>query len=335
MDYIETLEKALGRTDEKGIGRITGNKGGAVLDIKKILKENLPPMILEPLKKAYSDMHYAAMHVVPEEWYLKRKFKKQVGYPLNLDNPRTFNEKLQWLKLRDHNPLYTKMVDKYEAKKYVAELIGEEYIIPTLGLWNHFDEIAFDTLPNQFVLKCTHDSGSIVICKDKNTFDKQAAKKKLERGLRYNYYYRGGFEWPYKNVKPRIIAEKYMVDESQTELKDYKIMCFNGQAKCSFVCTGRGSSQGLRVTFYDSAWQKMPFSRHYPIELEPVVKPHNYEKMMYLAEKISAHLKFARIDFYEVIDKIYFGEITFFPGSGYEEFEPCYWDGIIGDWIKV
>ena len=164
-------------------------------------------------------------------------------------------------------------------------------------------------------------------------------KKKIERGLRYNYYYSGGFEWPYKNVKPRIIAEKYMGDESisseQQELTDYKIMCFNGQAKCSFTCTGRGSSRGLHVTFYDREWKKMPFTRHYPAEREPGPKPIDYDKIVCLAEKLSSSLKFARIDFYEVNGKIYFGEITFYPGCGFEEFKPEAWDGKLGNWINL
>ena len=305
------------------------------MGIRKFLKSNLPDVVLEPLKQAYGDMHYAAMHVVPEKWYLKRRFLKKVGYPLDLNNPKTFNEKLQWLKLHDRNPLYTKMVDKYEAKKYVADIIGEAYIIPTLGVWNHFDEIDFNQLPEQFVLKCTHDSGSIAICKDKATFDKKAARKKLERGLRYNYYYAGGFEWPYKNVKPRIIAEKFMVDESQEDLTDYKFMCFNGKVQCSFTCTGRNTENGLHVTFYDRDWRKLPFARHYPVESSSMPKPINYGKMVELAEKLSAPLKFSRIDFYEINGKIYFGEITFFPGNGMEEFSPESWDYQLGGWIKL
>lgn len=305
------------------------------MGIKKILKVNLPPGMLESLKRVYGDMHYVAMHVVPEEWYLKRKFKKQVGDPLNLDNPRTFNEKLQWLKLHDRNPLYTKMVDKYEAKKYVADIIGEEYIIPTLGVWNHFDEIDFAQLPEKFVLKCTHDSGSIVICKDKKRFDKKAARKKLEHGLRYNYYYAGGFEWPYKNVKPRIIAEDFMADEFGLDLPDYKLMCFDGKVKCSFTCTGRNTDSGLHVTFYDRDWKKMPFARHYPVEETPMPKPEKYEKMVELAEILASPLKFARIDFYDINNRIYFGEITFFPGNGVEEFSPVEWDTKIGDWLKL
>ena len=282
------------------------------------------------------ELYYLYKHIVPIEWWLKHEFKRRVGYWPNIKHPKTFNEKLQWIKLYDHNPLYTKMVDKFEAKKYVSDIIGDEYIIPTLGVWNYFEEIDFDALPTQFVLKCTHDSGSIVICKDKNNFDKYAARAVLNKGLHYNYYYKNAFEWPYKDVKPRIIAEKYMSDDSQDNsgsLTDYKFMCFGGKVKCSFTCTGRNTSRGLHVTFYDENWQIMPFERHYPAEKNPIPKPQNYNKMVQLSERLATTLKFARIDFYEINGKIYFGEITFFPGNGMEEFTPQIWDYRLGDWL--
>lgn len=317
-----------------GIGSITENKGEVILGIKKILKDILPPVMLEPLRMAYNDMRYAAMHVVPEEWYLKRKFKKCVGYPLNLDNPRTFNEKLQWLKLHDRNPLYTKMVDKYEAKKYVAELIGEEYIIPTLGVWNHFDEIDFDKLPNQFVLKCTHDSGSIAICTDKKSFDKKSAKKKLERGLRYNYYYAGGFEWPYKNVKPRIIAEKYMVDESGTELKDYKIHNFNGKPKIVEVDYDRFKEH--KQIFYSTDWEKLEYARSYAVEAgRKIDRPQALEKMLVLAEKLAEGHRFLRTDFYSIDNELYFGEMTFYPAAGLGPWNPQEIDEKLGNCVNI
>lgn len=295
----------------------------------------MPSVVLESLRYVYADIYYVAMHIVPKKWYLKWQFKKCVGYQLNLDNPQTFNEKLQWLKLHDRNPLYTKMVDKYEAKKYVANIIGEEYIIPTLGVWNNFDEIDFDDLPAQFVLKCTHDSGSVVICPDKKRLNKEAARKKLSWGLRHNFYYHGGFEWPYKNVKPRIIAEKFMVDEYRSELIDYKLMCFNGKVRCSFTCTRREKKDELRVTFYDRTWKKLPFERHYPAEDMALPKPDKYEEMIQLAEKIASNLRFARIDFYEINNNIYFGEITFYPGDGFEEFSTMEWDMKMGNYLKL
>ena len=302
--------------------------------IRKFLKNNLPVVVLEPLKQIYRDMHYAAMHVVPEEWYLKRQFLKKVGYPLDLDNPKTFNEKLQWLKLHDRNPLYTKMVDKYEAKKYVADIIGEEYIIPTLGVWDHFDEIDFEQLPEQFVLKCTHDSGSIAICKDKATFDKKTAKKKLERGLRYNYYYSGGFEWPYKNVKPRIIAEKYMVDESAEQLKDYKIFNFDGMPKLIEVDYDRFTEH--KCNLYTTDWTFIEAAIGYPPDPNRIIdRPKALEEMLSLAKKLSVDIKYLRTDFYSIEDKIYFGEMTFYPGSGFAKFSPDKFGLNLGDCINI
>ena len=171
---------------------------------------------------------------ISDEKYLKLTFKDKMGYPLNLKEPKTFCEKLQWLKLYNRKPEYSDMVDKYEAKKYVAERIGDEYIIPTLGVWDKFEDIDFDNLPNQFVLKCTHDSGGLAICRDKSNFDKEYARKKIKKCLKHNYYW-SSREWPYKNIKPRIIAEKYMEDSVTKELRDYKFFCFNGKMKFMFI----------------------------------------------------------------------------------------------------
>lgn len=271
---------------------------------------------------------------MPDEKYLKLIFKTMVGYELNLSEPKTFNEKLQWLKLNDRKPEYTTMVDKYSAKDYVADIIGSDYIIPTLGMWDSFDEIDFDELPNQFVLKCTHDSGGLVICTDKNKFDYKAARKKITKCLKYNYYH-AGREWVYKDIKPRIIAEKYMCDAINIELNDYKLMCFDGEVKCSFVCSDRFSEGGLRVTFYDKDWNVLPFERHYPKSNVPISKPLNYDKMISFAEKLAQNIPFVRVDFYEIAGKLYFGELTFFPGSGFEEFEPQEKDLELGSWIKL
>lgn len=269
-----------------------------------------------------------------DDTYLKLMYKCRIGKTLNLEKPETFNEKLQWLKLNDHNPLYTQLVDKYEVKKYVGDRIGDEYVIPTLGVWEKFSDIDFDKLPERFVLKCTHDSGGIVICKDKNAFDVNSAKKKINSCLKKNYYW-AGREWPYKNVKPRIIAEEYMEDKSSSELRDYKFFCFGSEMKCSFVCSERFSGTGLKVTFFDTDWNVMPFERHYPKSKEKISKPVNYDKMIELAEILSKEIPFVRVDFYEVDGKIYFGELTFYPGSGFEEFSPEEWDKTLGDWIKL
>ena len=272
---------------------------------------------------------------MPDEAYLRRYFRAVMGKELDLEHPQTFNEKLQWLKLHDRKPEYTKMVDKIEAKKYVASILGEEYIIPTLGVWDSPDEIDFGALPEQFVLKCNHNSGlGMCICRDKSKLDIPKVRRALRRGLRENYYLHGR-EWVYQDVKPRILAEQYLVDESGTELKDYKIMCFNGSAKCAFVCSDRFNSDGLRVTFFDRAWNIMPFERHYPRRTKPLKKPVNYEKMLQFSEKLSSDIPFLRVDFYEIEGRLYFGELTFFPGSGIEEFTPEVWDYTLGSWIEL
>ena len=269
-----------------------------------------------------------------DEKYLKHKFKLEMGYDLNLNNPQTFSEKLQWLKLHDHNPLYTIMVDKEKAKEYVANIIGSKYIIPTLGVWDKFEDIDFDKLPTQFVLKTTHDSGGVFICKNKEDFDIHAARLKLEKSLKRNFYYQGR-EWPYKNVKPRIIAERYMEDTSSSELKDYKLFCFNGKHKCTYVCTDRFTKDGLKITFYDPHWEIMPFERHYPRSKTRIEKPSNYYEMVELAEKLSKNIPFVRVDFYSIVGQTYFGELTFFPGSGMRKFNPSKWDYTLGSWIKL
>ena len=277
---------------------------------------------------------YGKYNNLNDESFLKKAFRCYMGKELNLDNPQTFNEKLQWLKLYDRKPGYTTMVDKYAVKKYVADIIGEEYIIPTLGVWNHFDEIDFDKLPNHFVLKCTHDSGGIVICKDKNKLDLKSAKKKIEKCLKRNYYW-SSREWPYKDVKPRIIAEPYMEDSNAHELIDYKFMCFNGKVKCSFTCSERFSKDGLKVTFFDKDWNVMPFERHYPVSKNSPKKPINYDKMIQFSEQLSKGIPFVRVDFYEINGQLYFGELTFYPGGGFEEFTPEEWDYKLGDFLKL
>lgn len=268
--------------------------------------------------------------------YLQLKYKLLMKKKLDLDNPKSFNEKLQWLKLYDRNPLYMKMVDKYEVKNYVSKIIGEEYIIPTLGIYEKFEDINFNELPNKFVIKCTHDSGGIVICKNKKDLDIKFAKKKINKSIKRNYYYLGR-EWPYKNVKPRIIIEKYMNDDDlNSQLNDYKFMCFNGRVECSFVCSERDNKElGLSVTFFDLNWKKLPFRRHYRNTSTKIEKPQNYNKMIELSEKLSKDIPFVRVDWYEIKGRLYFGELTFFPGGGFEEFTPDEWDYKLGEKLKL
>lgn len=272
---------------------------------------------------------------MPDEAYLKRKYRACMGKKLNLEHPQTFNEKLQWLKIHDRKPEYTMMVDKYLVREYVAKTVGEEYLIPLLGVWEDPEEIDFDALPDQFVLKCNHNSGlGMCICKDKSELDLPKVKRELKKGLKQDYYLTGR-EWVYKDVPRRIIAEKYMVDESETELKDYKIMCFGGKARCCFVCTDRHTKEGLHITIFDNSWNMMHFGRHRHPSKDGIHKPAKYETMVKLAEVLAKDIPFVRVDFYEVDGKIYFGELTFFPGSGFEEFTPEEWDNTLGEWIKL
>lgn len=272
--------------------------------------------------------------VVPSKLLLKLKYQALMKSKLNINSPITFNEKIQWLKLYDKNPVYTNLVDKYEVRKYISNTIGEEYLIPLIGVWNKFEEIDFSELPNQFVLKCTHDSGGVIVCKDKSNLDIEKAKKKINSALKRNYYY-SGREWPYKNIRPKIICEKYMVEESGAELMDYKFMCFNGEVKCSFVCLNRNLQTGLNVDFYDMEWNRMPFERHYSSSGTAILKPKNFDKMVEFAGKLSKNIPFLRVDLYEINARLYFGELTLYPGSGFEEFTPESYDYLLGSWIKL
>lgn len=272
--------------------------------------------------------------LIPSKLYLKMMYKLIIGQKLNLRDPKTFNEKLQWLKIYDRCPDYVKMVDKFNVKRYVSNIIGEEYVIPTLGVWDHFDQINFKTLPNSFVLKCTHDSGSTFVCKDRESFDFVKARKSLKKKIKTNLYW-WSREWPYKHLRPRIIAEELLQDDMYEDIQDYKFMCFNGKVECSFVCSDRFSDKGLHVTFFDRDWNKMPFERKYPSKSESIAKPKNYNLMIELAEKLSQNIPFVRVDFYEVNGKVYFGELTFYPGAGLEEFRPKEWDLRLGEYIVL
>lgn len=266
--------------------------------------------------------------------FIEYRFLSEMGYKLNLKNPKTFNEKLQWLKLYDRNPEYTKMVDKYEVREYIKEKIGEEYLIPLIGVYDKFDDIDFDKLPNQFVIKCNHDSGGLIICKDKNRLDIETARKKINRSLKTNYYY-SGREWPYKNVKPRIIIEKYMEDSNKSDLIDYKLFCFNGIPKIVLVCSERFLSNNMCETWFDMNWKLIDMSESGHRVDSTISKPKQLKKMVELSKKLSKNIPFIRVDWYEIGDKLYFGELTFYPASGFEKFEPKEWNKKIGDMLSI
>lgn len=268
-----------------------------------------------------------------DKLFLKWKFKILMGYKLDLNNPQTFNEKLQWLKLYDRKPTYTKMVDKYEAKEYVKNIIGEEYIIKTLGIYNSFEEIDFEKLPNQFVIKPTHTSGDVYICTDKSNINYKELENKIKKWLKRKYFYIHR-EWPYKNVKPKIIIEKYMTDNSNSsQLTDYKVYTFNGRAKMIMINKDRGVD--TKADYFDTDYQCLDFFWGYPhAEVKPQ-KPKCFDEMIELAEKLAKDTYELRVDFYEVNGQIYFGEMTFFDAAGFGKFEPNEWDKKIGDMLKL
>lgn len=276
---------------------------------------------------------------VPDSTYLKIIFFLTMGKRLNINEPHTFSEKLQWLKLHDRNNSYTQMVDKYTAKQYVANLIGQEYIIPLLGVWNHFDDIDFSALPNSFVLKCTHDSGGLIIVRDKSKLDLTMARKKINRSMSTNYYWMSR-EWPYKNVKPRIIAEQYMANGMEKDLNDYKFYCFNGCPQyCQVICN---RSTNETIDFFDMNWEHQQFTGlefpyRPPISNSsvPIPMPVNFDKMKMMAEKLAENIPFVRVDFYEVSGHMYFGELTFFPLGGFGGFSPSEWDLKIGHLLHI
>jgi hypothetical protein len=253
---------------------------------------------------------------------------------LNLLDPSTFNEKLQWLKLHDRNPIYTSLVDKYEVRKFIEKTIGREYLVPLLGVYDKVEDIDFSSLPDQFVLKPTHTSGNVIICRDKAKLDIVLTNKTLVKWLKREYFWYQR-EWPYKNIKPRIICEELLVDEKQEDLIDYKILCFNGVPKCLFLCLDRRSESGLKVDFYDLDWNPLPFERHYPRSGRIINKPDCLDEMLELSRKLSKDIPFVRVDFYVVNGQIKFGELTFYPGSGFEEFTPESYDYLLGSWMDL
>lgn len=278
---------------------------------------------LEIFAKLYSDRRF-----------LEIQFPLVMGYNLDLDHPKSFNEKLNWLKINDRKPVYVKMVDKVDAKEYIKEVLGtDKYIIPTLGIFNSIDEIDLYKLPDKFVLKCTHDSGGIVICDGKEKFDWEKGKKILSKGLKQNYYWTRR-EWPYKNVRPRIIAEEYKVDESGWQLKDYKVFCFNGEPR--FVEVDYDRYVGHKLNVYDLDWNYIDFymTSHNDPNVK-IGKPEKLQEMLDVAKKLAVGTIFVRVDFYSIYTELYVGELTLTPGSGMIDFYPKEYDWKLGEMLKL
>lgn len=273
--------------------------------------------------------------LIPDKLYLKLKYRSKTGKKLDFKNPKTFNEKLQWLKLYDRKDIYTTMVDKSEAKKYVADIIGKEYIIPTIGVYDKFEDIDFKELPKQFVIKCTHDSGGLVICKNKDQLDIDEAREKITDCLKKNYYWRGR-EWPYKNVRPRILVEKYMEDKSSKTMRDYKFFCFDGKPEIMYLSEGLENHKTARMSFYDMNMHLVDCRRsdYRPLEYIPE-RPKNFEKMKEFSAILSEDIPHLRVDWYEINGKLYFGELTFTTCSGIIPFADENWDRRLGDFIRL
>lgn len=297
--------------------------------------DHLKKIIFDPSYRFESLGTRGFYNHLSDEEYIKRMFKARLGYPLDLQHPQTYNEKLQWLKLHDRNPMYSIMADKYAVKEYVASIIGEEYIIPTLGVWNRFKDIDFASLPNQFVLKCTHDSGGIVIVKDKSKLNMMKTKRQIQKSLKNNYFYFGR-EWPYINIQPRIIAEKYIEDNLTAELRDYKFFCFNGVARALFIASDRqNKTTETKFDFYDMDFNHLNFTNGHPNSGRIINKPPTFDTMKNVAEVLSKNIPHVRVDVYEVNGKVYFGELTFYHWSGFVPFDPPEWDKTFGDWIDL
>lgn len=301
--------------------------------------------LLKKIKKGVTNPRYFLLFVVAkcapiiksDKLYIRVKYWLTIGKPCDLKNPKTFQEKLQWIKLNDRKPIYHQMVDKCEAKKFIAEKIGEEYIIPTLGVWDRFEDVDFDSLPNQFIIKNTHDSGTYYICKDKSKLNIQEVRKRLLIDERKHDYYVYSREWPYKDVKHRIIVEPLLNDGLGEYLTDYKFYTFNSEPKFFYTTSNRGQEGGLKEDFFDVDGNHMNLNQegYYGNEKMPPALPQNLSKMIEISRILSQGTYHLRVDFYEVAGKLYCGELTFFDGSGLCLFTPYEYNRIIGDWLKL
>lgn len=272
---------------------------------------------------------------IPDITYLRIQYYLKMKKRLNLENPQTFSEKIQWLKLYGRRPIDTVLSDKYAVKDYISKNIGSQYVIPLLGVWDKFSEIDFEKLPNQFVLKCTHDSGGIIVCKDKKLLDKKRAEKILTRSLKHDYFVFSR-ERAYQNIPRRIIAEEYKEDSQTGELRDYKFFCFDGEPKLLFVASDRqNEGEETKFDFFDMQYNHLPFTNGHPNAKVLPQKPASFEEMKKLAAILSKGIPHVRVDLYDVNGKVYFGEMTYSHWGGMMPFEPEEWDYTLGSWIKL
>lgn len=301
---------------------------------------------LEKFKKAITNPKKVLLFVLGKEafarlfsdkLYLKIKYRLIAGKKLNLKTPQTFNEKLQWLKLYDRKPEYTKMVDKYEVREYIADTIGEEYLIPLIGVWDSPDDINFDSLPNRFAMKCNHNSGlGTVICKEKTKLDIEKTKKGLKKGIKQKYFYHGR-EWPYKNVKPKIIAEKFIEEDyvqTSESLVVYKVFCFNSEPKIIQVIQN-DKRPNESIDYFDENWNLLELKQNFPNSEHHIEKNEYLQEILELSHKLSEGKPFLRVDWYITKKGPLFSEFTFYSDCGFAVFTPEEWDNKLGDLIKL
>ena len=300
-------------------------------------------MKVETVRKFFKDpgaalqmlSHAGLLFWLPDKTFLKLVYRVTFHRKLNLKDPKTYREKTQWLKLYHRDPLYTLLSDKYAMRDYTAQKLGEGYTVPLLGVWDRFEDIDFDKLPDRFVLKCTHDSGSTTICSDKASFNRKKAGAHFKKCLRRNFYLMSR-EWGYKNIRPRIIAEQYLADDSGCGIKDYKFTCMNGEPKYLFVCQNRGGEGGLQVDAYDMQLRHLPLKEeNFKNSPKPFSKPESFDRMLEICKTLAEPFPLIRIDLYEVHGKVYLGEFTFYPTGGLHKFNPEEWDEIFGSGITL
>lgn len=297
--------------------------------MNKLLKYLKNPALVYPLATSRGLTNW-----VSDEAHLRLQYRTRIGERLDLEHPTGFNEKLQWLKLHDRNPLYTQLVDKYAVKEWVADRIGSQYVTQTYARWDRVEDIDISCLPNRFVLKTNHDCGGIAICRDRASFDLNAAKKKLVKHMRRNYFW-GGREWPYKNVKPCVFAEEYLEADISGDLPDYKLFHFSNGRIVTLLMTDRFTEMGLTKTFFDEEWRPLELTEGgHPRRVDMPVPPH-FGEMRTLASRLAGEFPFVRVDFYESAGRLLFGEMTFYPNSGFESFDPEEWDVELGSWLEL
>ena len=283
------------------------------------------------LKRVISSV--LSWRIFSDKTAIKIKYRLEMKRKPNLKEPKTFNEKLNWIKLYLRKPVMTTMVDKYEVKKYVSEIIGSEYVIPSIAIYDKWDDIDFDLLKAPFVLKTTHSSGVIAVVKDKGAFDFEATKKMFNKSLKQNYFY-SCREWPYKNVKPRIIVEQFVKDSKEDNLPVYKFFCFNGEPYLVQTIKNDKTSYET-IDYFDMDWKFLNLKQNFENSEVPLSKPSNFEEMKELAAMLSKGFPFVRVDLYSVNGKVYFSEFTFFSDAGYQRFYPDEWDMILGEKIVL